>query len=247
MYSGGTGRPYLVEGVGEDFWPTAYDPTRRRRDHRVIRRRVVRLSPAGSRARRACWSADRAGWPSHPRSRPPRTCRPDDVMVVLLPGRRPRLPRQDLQRQVDAAPTASPSSPDERTVADVIGHEDRRPARPRARASERHRARRHRDHDQVRRLAAAGADGRAARRHGRGGRRASTSARCSSRVQRRGADDRPGRERSSAQPLGLIGMHESVGAARERARRRPTPCSSPTTASRPPCVTRHDLLTFLSD
>ncbi len=26
MYSGGTGRPYLVEGVGEDFWPAAYDP-----------------------------------------------------------------------------------------------------------------------------------------------------------------------------------------------------------------------------
>jgi cystathionine beta-synthase len=26
VYSGGTGRPYLVEGVGEDFWPTAYDP-----------------------------------------------------------------------------------------------------------------------------------------------------------------------------------------------------------------------------
>jgi cystathionine beta-synthase len=27
VYSGGTGRPYLVEGVGEDFWPTAFDPT----------------------------------------------------------------------------------------------------------------------------------------------------------------------------------------------------------------------------
>jgi cystathionine beta-synthase len=27
VYSGGTGRPYLVEGVGEDFWPTAYDPS----------------------------------------------------------------------------------------------------------------------------------------------------------------------------------------------------------------------------
>ena len=26
VYSGGTGRPYLVEGVGEDFWPRAYDP-----------------------------------------------------------------------------------------------------------------------------------------------------------------------------------------------------------------------------
>src|SRR5450631_1985814 len=27
VYSGGTGRPYLVEGVGEDMWPPAYDPT----------------------------------------------------------------------------------------------------------------------------------------------------------------------------------------------------------------------------
>ncbi|MFJ9207037.1 cystathionine beta-synthase [Streptomyces sp. L-9-10] len=27
VYSGGSGRPYLVEGVGEDFWPTAYDST----------------------------------------------------------------------------------------------------------------------------------------------------------------------------------------------------------------------------
>ncbi len=27
VYSGGTGRPYLVEGVGEDFWPSAYDAT----------------------------------------------------------------------------------------------------------------------------------------------------------------------------------------------------------------------------
>jgi cystathionine beta-synthase len=26
VYSGGSGRPYLVEGVGEDFWPAAYDP-----------------------------------------------------------------------------------------------------------------------------------------------------------------------------------------------------------------------------
>jgi cystathionine beta-synthase len=27
VYSGGTGRPYLVEGVGEDFWPEAFDRT----------------------------------------------------------------------------------------------------------------------------------------------------------------------------------------------------------------------------
>ena len=27
VYSGGGGRPYLVEGVGEDFWPKTYDPS----------------------------------------------------------------------------------------------------------------------------------------------------------------------------------------------------------------------------
>ncbi|MEU1780948.1 MULTISPECIES: cystathionine beta-synthase [Streptomyces] len=27
VYSGGSGRPYLIEGVGEDFWPSAYDGT----------------------------------------------------------------------------------------------------------------------------------------------------------------------------------------------------------------------------
>jgi len=27
VYSGGTGRPYLGEGVGEDMWPRAYDPS----------------------------------------------------------------------------------------------------------------------------------------------------------------------------------------------------------------------------
>ena len=30
VYSGGTGRPYLTEGVGEDFWPTTFDPIDRR-------------------------------------------------------------------------------------------------------------------------------------------------------------------------------------------------------------------------
>jgi cystathionine beta-synthase len=27
VYSGGSGRPYLTEGVGEDFWPVNYDPS----------------------------------------------------------------------------------------------------------------------------------------------------------------------------------------------------------------------------
>jgi cystathionine beta-synthase len=40
VYSGGTGRPYLVEGVGEDFWPETYD--------RTICDEVVRVSDSDS-------------------------------------------------------------------------------------------------------------------------------------------------------------------------------------------------------
>ncbi len=40
VYSGGTGRPYLVEGVGEDFWPTTYDKS--------ISDRVIEVSDADS-------------------------------------------------------------------------------------------------------------------------------------------------------------------------------------------------------
>ena len=40
VYSGGTGRPYLVEGVGEDFWPDTYD--------RNIADRIIEVSDADS-------------------------------------------------------------------------------------------------------------------------------------------------------------------------------------------------------
>ncbi|MCU1496394.1 MAG: cystathionine beta-synthase [Acidimicrobiales bacterium] len=40
VYSGGTGRPYLVEGIGEDFWPSTYDPS--------VVDRVVAVSDAES-------------------------------------------------------------------------------------------------------------------------------------------------------------------------------------------------------
>nr|WP_202886580.1 cystathionine beta-synthase [Kribbella sandramycini] len=40
VYSGGTGRPYLVEGVGEDFWPETYD--------RDICDRIIEVSDADS-------------------------------------------------------------------------------------------------------------------------------------------------------------------------------------------------------
>ncbi len=40
VYSGGSGRPYLVEGVGEDFWPETYD--------RTIADRIIEVSDADS-------------------------------------------------------------------------------------------------------------------------------------------------------------------------------------------------------
>jgi cystathionine beta-synthase len=40
VYSGGSGRPYLVEGVGEDFWPEAYD--------REIADRIIAVSDRDS-------------------------------------------------------------------------------------------------------------------------------------------------------------------------------------------------------
>lgn len=40
VYSGGSSRPYLVEGIGEDFWPTTYDPS--------VVDRIVAISDADS-------------------------------------------------------------------------------------------------------------------------------------------------------------------------------------------------------
>ena len=40
VYSGGSGRPYLVEGVGEDFWPETYD--------RDVADRIIEISDADS-------------------------------------------------------------------------------------------------------------------------------------------------------------------------------------------------------
>jgi len=84
VYSGGTGRPYLVEGVGEDFWPTAYDRTVADRieaisdrDSFVMTRRLAReegLLVGGS-----CGLAVVAAL------RVAAAAGPDDVVVVLLP------------------------------------------------------------------------------------------------------------------------------------------------------------------
>ncbi|WP_123507422.1 cystathionine beta-synthase [Frondihabitans sp. PhB188] len=84
VYSGGTGRPYLVEGVGEDFWPGAYDGSVVDRIIAVsdarsfdITRRLAReegLLVGGSSGMAVAAALDVA-----------RELGPDDIVVVLLP------------------------------------------------------------------------------------------------------------------------------------------------------------------
>src|SRR3954466_3839150 len=84
VYSGGTGRPYLVEGVGEDFWPETYD--------RGICDEIIEVSDSDSfqMTRRlareegllvggSCGMAVVAALEAA------RAAGPDDVVVVLLP------------------------------------------------------------------------------------------------------------------------------------------------------------------
>jgi cystathionine beta-synthase len=84
VYSGGSGRPYLVEGVGEDFWPSAYDKSVTDeivavsdRDSFLMTRRLARedgLLVGGS-----CGMAVVAAL------RVAERLTPDDLVVVLLP------------------------------------------------------------------------------------------------------------------------------------------------------------------
>jgi cystathionine beta-synthase len=84
VYSGGSGRPYLVEGVGEDFWPETYDESVVDRvvavsdqDSFMTARRVTReegLLIGGS-----CGTAVKAALEVAEQ------CGPDDLVVVLIP------------------------------------------------------------------------------------------------------------------------------------------------------------------
>src|SRR6267154_5689939 len=84
VYSGGTGRPYLVEGVGEDIWPATYDPS--------VCDEIIAISDAGSfgMTRRlareeALLTGGSSGLAVAAALRVAEKAGPDAVIVVLLP------------------------------------------------------------------------------------------------------------------------------------------------------------------
>lgn len=84
IYAGGDARPYLVEGVGEDFWPPAYDPS--------IPDRIVTVTDAQSfeMTRRLAREegllvGGSCGMAAVAALEVAKDAGPDDVIVVLLP------------------------------------------------------------------------------------------------------------------------------------------------------------------
>jgi cystathionine beta-synthase len=84
VYSGGSGRPYLVEGVGEDFWPETYDKS--------ICDEIIEISDADSftvtrrlAREEALLVGGSCGMAAAAALRLAERCGPDDVIVVLLP------------------------------------------------------------------------------------------------------------------------------------------------------------------
>ena len=84
VYSGGTGRPYLVEGVGEDFWPEAYDPTVVDRIVAVSDQQSFDLTVRLAREEGLLVGGS-CGMAAQGALEVARELGPDDVVVVLLP------------------------------------------------------------------------------------------------------------------------------------------------------------------
>ena len=88
IYSGGEDgvKPYLVEGVGEDFWPETYDPSIVDRYVTVSDKDSFLLDAAAGARPRASWRAARAGWPCTPPTRSrARSTTPAAMVAVILP------------------------------------------------------------------------------------------------------------------------------------------------------------------
>ncbi|MFJ6212696.1 cystathionine beta-synthase [Streptomyces sp. NPDC092296] len=123
VYSGGSGRPYLVEGVGEDFWPTAYD--------RGVADEIVAVSDKDSfRMTRRLAKEEgllvggSCGMAVVAALEVARRLGPDDVVVVLLPdGGRGYLSKIfNDEWMADYGFLSSPT--EEATVADVLARKD---------------------------------------------------------------------------------------------------------------------------
>ena len=169
VYSGGSGRPYLVEGVGEDIWPATYDPS--------VCDEIIAISDAESfgMTRRlareeALLTGGSSGLAVAAALRVAESAGPDAVIVVLLPdGGRGYLSKifNDEWMADYGFLSAQTTEP---LVADVHGQEGAQPARVRPRPPGGERRRGHRAAARVRRVPAARGQGRAAGDGRRGGR-----------------------------------------------------------------------------